>query len=130
MIAKIFRKLWTITYRQRIRTIPARWLSTEFRSASRDEWRVMARLGARSPHGVRAQVKRRRLADADEYARQLEHFRPIRALKRRISRMAGRALNAHDYIPHRAELKRRRRSLRPEVVNLRIEEVKAIWKRQ
>lgn len=129
MIGMIWRKLWTITFRQRIKRIPGRWLSTDFKTASADEWRVMARIGARSPHGVRAQVKRRGLTDADQYARQLEHFRPIRALRRRISRMAGRALRATDYQPHRAAMARRRRQMRPQVTNIRIEEVKALWRR-
>lgn len=129
MIGAIFRKLWTITYRQRIMRIPGRWLSTDFKTATADEWRVMARVGARSPHGVNAQLKRRGLSSADEYAQQLEHFRPVRALRRRLSRLIGRALKASDYQPHRAAMARRRRQMRPQVVNIRVEEVKALWRR-
>lgn len=104
ILGAIIRVLLKLHNYQKIPKLPRAMLSSEYEAVSRDERRVLARLGARSPSGIPIALRRAGAADVNELVGELEHFRPMRHIRRRFARMITRALRATDYHPHRAEI--------------------------
>lgn len=103
MLADILRAVWALRNYDRIPKLP-RVLAGKYKSISSDDGRVLARLGARCPQGVKAAVRRAGARSAPELAGQLEHYRPDRRFLARVDRMIGRFFGALDYEPHREQL--------------------------
>jgi hypothetical protein len=104
MIGAIIQFLWRIANRDKIPKLPRGMLAGHYDAITEDERRVIARMGARDPLGVRVAMKRARAGDVDELVDQLEHYKPRREILRRIDRMITRALYATDYHPHRIDI--------------------------
>lgn len=120
ILGAILRMLLTIKNRDRIPRLPRGMLSTEYTTISRDDARVLARLGARSPSGVQIALKRAGATSVNELVQQLQHHRPRRNIRQRWSRALDRLLRASDKHPYRADVlsdarHARRRAARSEV---------------
>lgn len=102
---KLLKYLWAITNRQKIPRLP-RIAAAEYDHVTADEARIMTRYGIRSPSGMRAAMKKYRVATADELAAVLEHFRPRRNLQARIRRGLLRLSGGTLRNPHTDEIKR------------------------
>jgi hypothetical protein len=117
-----FRALYSVLYRllpkQRIPKLPGRMYSSEFHTFTSDERRVLARLGARDPKGIRLALKRHNVETVDELVRLLDHQRPQREFRRRWAALMGRTFDTTEHQPHAREIietaRRERRRQRPE----------------
>lgn len=104
-IAKTVRFLWRIRNREKIPKLP-RVLATEYSSVTHIEARAMARLGIRSPSGLRAAMKRAGVQTPDELIALLEHQIPRRNIPQRIKRMLWRGTRGQLTHPHVDEIRR------------------------
>lgn len=124
MIKKILRKLWRLTPWDKLPRAP-RMFATEYDRADKAEARVMARLGIRSPSGLRVAMKRYNVETIDELVAELEHHQPRRRLAHRIKLMLARASGGTRGHPHAGEIYRavkRRRGA--DLVDERVKQVK------
>lgn len=113
MLGAIIRSLLRIRNYERIPKLPRGMLATDYETISREDARVMARLGARSPSGVKLAVKRAGVESVEDLIRELQHYRPQRNIARRWNRMLCRLFDASDDHPHRqAVIEDARRSRR------------------
>ncbi len=104
MLKDFVRALWRINNYDRIPKLPRGMLASEYKSIPRDEARVLARMGARCPAGVRVAMKRAGLQTAPDLARQLEHYTPTHRLRERLNLMVSHFFGAQPTPPHRTEI--------------------------
>lgn len=101
MIMKLLRVLWRLAKWERIPRLPRGMLAESYRrQLAEDEARVVSRLGARSPGGLRIAMRRAGAANVDELVEQLDHFRVRRRVMRNLDRMINRATFSTPYDPH------------------------------
>lgn len=120
MLKGLLRALLHIRNYERIPKLPRGMLASEYKALSREDARVMARLGARSPSGVHIALQRAGVDRVEELMRGLKHYRPQRHIRRRWNRIVNRFLLASDDEPHRQDVladarRDRRRGRHPEV---------------
>lgn len=113
-LSTIIRYLTTIRNRDRIPKLPRAMLAADYDSLDRDARRVLARVGARDPAGIKLAMKRRGARTVDDLIEQLEHQRPRRAILRRIMDGLGRISRGVDHVPHQAEIVRAMRAPCPD----------------
>jgi hypothetical protein len=106
MIAKLWRALALITNRNRIPKLPRGMLATAYKEIARPEGRVLARLGARDPTGVKLAMRRYKAATIDELVAQLKHYEVRRNIGRRLRIAVGRVVGGSETDPHRADILR------------------------
>jgi hypothetical protein len=106
MLAKLIRALWSIRNFERIPKLPRGMLAERYEEYTRQDGRVLHRLGARSPAGVKVALKRAGVGTVPELIELLDHYKPSHRFRDRLSRMAGRFFNAEDHHPHRSEILR------------------------
>jgi hypothetical protein len=104
MIRAIIRALTRIRNYERIPRLPRGMLASHYDGIAPEERRVIARMGARDPRGVRVAMRRARAQDVDMLVSGLQHHRARRRVRRRIDLMIGRWLRATEYPPHRREI--------------------------
>lgn len=100
MITKIIRALLLLRMRDRIPKLPRAMLAEKYQRLDRAHERVLARLGARSPNGVRVALKRAGVETIPDLVAQLEHFRARRRVGERLRKMVGKFFGATQYHPH------------------------------
>lgn len=100
-MAAIIRALWRLAKWERIPKLPRGMLSERYSTLGDDQSRVLARLGARSPNGVRVALKRAKVGTIPELVRLLTHFSPRRRLLHKLDLMLTRITYSTPYHPHR-----------------------------
>jgi len=104
VIGQIIRALIRIRNYERIPKLPRGMLASKYQAIDHDESRVLARMGARDPRGVRVAMRRAGVEDVDLLVAGMDHHKARRRVRRRISSMIGRWLRATDYHPHQSEI--------------------------
>ena len=116
MLEDFIRALWRINNYDRIPKLPRGMLASEYKTISRDEARVLARMGARCPAGVKVAMKRAGFQTAPDLARELQHYRPTHRLRERLNLMVSHFFGSQPVPPHRTEiLTAQRRAYRQKV---------------
>lgn len=97
-----------ILNRNRIPPLPRGMLAAEYTAdeMTPEVRRVLARIGARDPQGVKVAMRRAGAETLEELVQQLEHFKPERNAGDRFSLGIGRVLGGFDHDPHAEELRR------------------------
>ena len=72
---------------------------------SRDEWRVMDRLGSRDPAGIKRAMRKYDVQTLDELAKILKHHKPQRTPGQRLKKALGRMVGDYWYDPHKKDMK-------------------------
>lgn len=103
---KLIRFIMRIKLRERIPKLPRGMLASPYDAINEDERRVMARMGIRSPSGLRLAMKRYKAASVDELVSNLKHYQPRRRPLARLAQMIGRLIGTHNYDPHRADMRK------------------------
>jgi len=75
-------------------------------NVSRDEWRVLDRIGARDPAGIKRAMKRYKVDNINDLVAVLEHHQPKRKSMHRLKKALGRLVGEYNYDPHAKEIKR------------------------
>lgn len=73
---------------------------------SRDEWRVLDRIGARDPAGIKRAMKRYKVDNIPDLVALLEHHKPKRKPLHRLKIALGRVVGGYRYDPHKDEMRR------------------------
>lgn len=110
-----------ICNRDRIPKLPRGMLAAKYETIARPEGRVLARLGARDPLGIKVAMKRHKVETIEELVEKLEHYQPRRNIRQRILMALGRALGGYPHDPHRAEILRDERHSRKSSSRLELE---------
>jgi hypothetical protein len=122
MIGKLYRALIKILPKQRIPKLPRGMLASEYNGMTLDERRVLARLGARDPKGIKLAMQRAGVGTVQELIDQLEHQQPRRDFERRLNRLICAMQNALPYDPHQREIlmdaRAAKRAQKPENVEI------------
>lgn len=99
-------------------------LATRYDELPKPESRVIARLGARDPTGVKLAMKRHKAKDIPELVGMLEHYEAQRRTKERIENALGRLVGGVPYPPHQREIQQamreREQSVKDKEVALRV----------
>lgn len=108
MFRKIWKAFFMLTNRDRIPKLPRGMLATAYTA---DEMtpeirRVLARIGARDPQGVKVAMKRAGAETLEELVQSLEHYRPERHAVNRFRLGLGRLIGGYDHDPHEEDIKR------------------------
>ncbi|MCL4251788.1 MAG: hypothetical protein KJ065_26925 [Anaerolineae bacterium] len=101
MIRALCSVLLRILPYQRIPPLPRGLLSARFDVLDDDSRRVLARLGARDPRGVRLVMRRHGAKTVNELVQILEHHRPRREFRRRWNAWINHLQGSTNYHPHR-----------------------------
>lgn len=117
MIRGLLRAFYWIRNYERIPKLPRGFLSASYAALNRAERRVLARLGARDPRGIRFALKRAKLHDVEQLIDQLEHQTPKRRVTTRIINGLTRIMGSSHEHPHRREIRQtgRRHDLHIEI---------------
>lgn len=75
-------------------------------NVTRDEWRVLDRIGARDPAGIKRAMKRYKVDNINDLVAVLEHQQPKRKPFYRLKQALGRLVGDYNYDPHAREVKR------------------------
>lgn len=112
MLKDFFRAVWNIKNYDRIPKLPSGMLAGQYHSIPRGEARVLARMGARCPAGVKFAMKRAGVDTVEDLARQLEHYQPRRRMTERLNLLVSHFFGAQPNIPHREQIQRAARRSR------------------
>jgi hypothetical protein len=74
-------------------------------SVTRDEWRVLDRVGARDPAGIKRAMKKHKVDNIPDLVALLEHHQPERKPFYRLKQALGRLVGEYNYDPHAREVK-------------------------
>lgn len=102
MIRLIIRYLFRLRNRDTISKAP-RGLAEHFQTITIDESRVLERVGARSPKGVRLRLKKAGGASVDELVSELEYTPPRPPVRARLRLLIRRALGVTKH-PHQEQI--------------------------
>lgn len=113
MIKKLLKTIYFLTNRDKIPRLPSRMYANHFddTDATQDDWRVLARLGARDPQGIKVAMRRHGVSSPTELAKQLEHYQAQRRVGERWRRALIRLSGGKEVDPHHEEIKRIGRKL-------------------
>lgn len=109
MLYKLSRLLWTLSNRDYIPKLPRGMLATKYEETevSAQQWRVLDRIGARDPAGIKRAMKKYGVDNLDDLVAMLEHHKPKRHVRRRLMTALGRlAPGSYTRDPHEKEVKR------------------------
>lgn len=106
MIAKLWKAFARIVNRDHIPPLPRGMLSSEYADIPSEERRVMARVGARSPQGVKIAMRRYGVSTVNELVALLDHHKAKRNVMTRLQAGIRRVLGGTPYDPHAEELRR------------------------
>lgn len=83
-------------------------LATRYDEAdvTKEQWRVLDRIGARDPAGIKLAMKRHGVDDIESLVALLEHHKPQRRVKQRIMNSIARFTEGTKRDPHAEEIKR------------------------
>lgn len=97
---------------------------------SRDEWRVVARLGSRDPAGIKRAMRKYDVQTIDELAKVLKHHNPERKFRHRLKKACGRMVGDYNYDPHKQAMKQAfyKPSAEEMEIRNRVKKVKAIYR--
>lgn len=73
---------------------------------TRDEWRVLDRIGARDPAGIKRAMKKHGVDNIPDLIAKLEHYQPRRRFWERLDNAIGRVVGGTKHDPHAQEIKR------------------------
>jgi len=76
------------------------------RNVTRDEWRVLDRIGARDPAGIKRAMRKYNVETLDELVKLLKHHQPERKPGQRLKKALGRMFGDYWYDPHKKEFHR------------------------
>jgi hypothetical protein len=98
--------LWKIFNRQYIPPLP-RMLATNYNSdeLTNDQSRVLARIGARDPAGIKRAFKIYQVDNINDLVAVLEHYQPRRNVRRRLYMALARLSGGYLHDPHADEVK-------------------------
>jgi hypothetical protein len=71
---------------------------------SDEQWRVMARLGARDEYGIKRAMKKYKVNSIEELIAVLEHQNPKKMPGEELYNAFGRMVGGQDYDPHKREI--------------------------
>jgi hypothetical protein len=118
MITKLYRALYKILPKQKIPKLPRGMYSAEYSSLTTDERRVLARLGARDPRGIKLAMKRAGVDNIEALIALLEHQKPRRDFEGRLERFLCALEGSEPRHPHqraiRADARRAQRARQPQ----------------
>ncbi len=108
MIYKFYQLLWQLKGKDFIPKLPRGMLATEYaeEDVTPDEWRVLARIGARDRHGIKRAMRKYNVTTIPDLIEYLEHHQPKRQPGRRLQTIIGRLIGGYSYHPHEAAIKR------------------------
>ena len=108
MFYKLYRLLYFISNRDYIPKLPRGMLARKYdeRDVTRDEWRVLDRIGARDPDGIKRAMKKYKVDNIPDLVAVLEHHQPQRKPGQRLKNALGRVVGGYSYDPHAKEVKR------------------------
>ena len=109
MLYKLWYTFAMIFNRDRIPKLPRGMLASHYDDIPGEERRVMARLGARDPRGVKVAMKRYGVKTIPELVALLEHQKPKRHIGHRLGLAVDRLIGSHRKNPHQAEISRQER---------------------
>lgn len=100
-----------ILNRERIPKLPRGMLAADYTAdeMTPEVRRVLARIGARDPQGVKVAMRRAGVGTLEELVEQLNHFKPERHVKDRFHHGLGRMFGGLEHDPHAEDLKRMQR---------------------
>jgi len=99
-------------------------------TVSRDEWRVLDRIGARDPAGIKRAMRKYDVDTMDELVKLLKHHKPVRKPGERLKKAVGRMFGDYWHDPHKKEFNRAfkyHQSAEEKQVIQRMKKVKAIY---
>jgi hypothetical protein len=107
MIAMLNKLLNTIYYFKNRDYIPPtpKAYKTKYSTddVTEEQWRVLRRLGARSPHGIKQALEKHNCSSVDELIEHLQHYTPQRRVKRRLWLALGRMVGGMPYDPNQSD---------------------------
>lgn len=109
MLYKLSQVLWMLSNRDYIPKLPRGMLATKYdeNAVTSDQWRVLDRIGARDPAGIKRAMKKYQVDSLEDLVAVLEHHKPKRNFKRRLMTALGRlAPGSFPRDPHETDLKR------------------------
>ncbi len=68
-----------------------------------NEWRVLHRIGARDPVGIKRAMKKYNVDNIPDLVSVLEHHQPQRKTLQRLLTALGRVVGGYGYNPHKQE---------------------------
>lgn len=122
MIRKLWQALAAIRNADRIPKLPRDMLASKYETIDKAERRVLARLGARDPAGIKVALRRYGVSSIPELMQLLEHQKPRRNIGKRIRQALGRLVGGYDHDPHREEILRDERARRRSNQHIEIEQ--------
>lgn len=105
MIKRLIKYLLHLKPKEKLGRVP-NMFATEFKSFSDSDARAMARLGIRSPSGLKSAMRKYRVNSVDDLIDRLDHHKPKRHVWRRLRNIFSRWAGGYDYVPHRQEIMR------------------------
>lgn len=83
-------------------------LATKYQESdvTREQWRVLHRIGARDPAGIKRAMKRYKVDNIPDLVALLEHHQPRHRFAIRLENAIGRVLGGHKRDPHADDVKR------------------------
>ncbi len=108
MLRKLYKTLWEITNRDNIPKLPRGMLATKYNESdvSTEQWRVLHRIGARDPAGIKRAMKRHKVDNIPDLVALLEHHKPRHRFSIRLENAIGRVLGGHKRDPHADDVRR------------------------
>lgn len=124
MLSKFYRLLWFIHNREYIPKLPRGMLASKYdeMDLTRDEWRVLDRIGARDPAGIKRAMKQHKVDNIQDLIAVLEHHKPRRRIRERLNTAIGRVVGGYKYDPHADDVKRAFKQYRENEQYIKIKE--------
>jgi hypothetical protein len=99
MIRLLYSVLLRVLPRQRIPKLPRGMLSADYPTMTHDDARVLARLGARDPRGIKVAMKRHNVSSIDELVKLLKHHEIDRQFRQRLNALICHMTRSHNFDP-------------------------------
>lgn len=121
---KLWRTFAYIRNKDRIPKLPRGMLASKYESESleRQDLRVLARLGARDPRGIKVAMRRWGVTTLEALVARLEHYEAQRNIANRVKLAIGRLFGGYQSDPHRAEIIRDERRRKKSLMHIQVEE--------
>lgn len=131
MIEKILKTIYYFTNRDYIPPLPRGYLATKYNrdTVTPEQWRVLRKIGARDPAGIRRALKQYNVQTLDELYDILKHYDPQRNVRNRLYNALGRFFGGKPYDPYQKDINRvfrARNSKQSAIINERIKRFKEL----
>lgn len=102
MLNKIFQWLYFFTNWDRIPPLPRGFYGADYDrdTLKEDERRVLSRIGARDPYGIKRAMKKHKVNTIAELEEKLLHYKPKRRVWERFIEGIGNLWGGYDHNPH------------------------------